>query len=368
MNKAEAIEAIKVLKAIIAFTDVSKMLSTFIVAFEENSIQKADGHYYLHGSFNIGGTVSGRLSSSNPNLQNLPANSIYAKHIKACFMAAPNRIMAGADFSSLEDRISALLTKDTNKLKVYIDGYDGHSLRAFSYFPQHMPDITNTVDSINSIADKYPKYRQDSKAPTFLLTYGGTYHGLMNNVGLSKEDALAIEANYHDLYKESDDWVKARLDEATRTGYVTVAFGLRVRTPILGQTILNTKITPYEASAESRTAGNALGQSYGLLNNRAAIEFQERVLASEYAEDIRIIALIHDAIYLDFPATLGCTEWVNINLIECMEWQNLPEIDHPVVRLGGSLELFPTWANSISIPNKASRRIISKLCKGKNVI
>lgn len=363
MNRDEAIEVIKVLKAIINFSDVSKMLSTFISAFEENSVKNPDGHYYLYGNFNLGGTVSGRLSSSDPNLQNIPANSIYSKHIKKCFTAAPNRIMAGADFLSLEDRISALLTKDTNKLKVYTDGYDGHSLRAFSYFKEYMPDIVETVDSINSIADKYPKWRQASKAPTFLLTYGGSYHGLMNNVGLPKEDALAIEANYHALYKESDEWVAARLEEATTNGYVTVAFGLRVRTPILGQTLLNSKVTPYEASAESRTAGNALGQSYGLLNNRAAIEFFDRLLVSEYKYDIRIIALIHDAIYLDFPATLGCTEWVNKNLIECMEWQNLAEIDHPTVRLGGSLELFPNWAKSINIPNNAKRSEIHKICK-----
>lgn len=349
------------------YTDVTKMLNTFIVAFEENSIKNPDGHYYLYGNFNIGGTVSGRLSSSQPNLQNLPANSIYSKYIKACFKAAPNRIMAGADFSSLEDRISALLTKDSNKLKVYIDGYDGHSLRAFSYFKEYMPDILDTVDSINSIAVKYPKHRQDSKAPTFLLTYGGTYHGLMNNVGLSKEAALAIEDNYHKLYKESDDWVASKLKDATNTGFVTVAFGLRVRTPILKQTMLNTSVTPYEAAAESRTAGNALGQSYGLLNNRAAIEFQNKVLASEYKYVINIIALIHDAIYLDFPATLGCTEWVNKNLIECMEWQDLPEITHSIVKLGGSLELFPTWANSISIPNGATRSKILELCSGKNV-
>lgn len=124
MNRDEAIEVIKVLKAIINFSDVSKMLSTFISAFEENSVKNPDGHYYLYGNFNLGGTVSGRLSSSDPNLQNIPANSIYSKHIKKCFTAAPNRIMAGADFLSLEDRISALLTKDTNKLKVYM----GHNI------------------------------------------------------------------------------------------------------------------------------------------------------------------------------------------------------------------------------------------------
>lgn len=76
----------------------------------------------------------------------------------------------GADYASLEDRIDALLTKDINKIKVYTDGYDGHSLRAFNYFRDQMPDIKDTVDSINSIKVKYDDLRSDSKAPTFALT------------------------------------------------------------------------------------------------------------------------------------------------------------------------------------------------------
>ena len=62
-------------------------------------------------------------------------------------------------------------------------GYDGHSLRAYAYFGEQMPDIVDTVESINSIQHKYKPLRGDSKAPTFLLTYGGTYMGLMKNCG-----------------------------------------------------------------------------------------------------------------------------------------------------------------------------------------
>ena len=80
---------------------------------------KADGRRYLHGSFNIGGTVSGRLSSSDPNLQNLPAGSDYGKDIKYVFCPPENKLWLYSDFNSLEDYISALLSKDPNKLKVY---------------------------------------------------------------------------------------------------------------------------------------------------------------------------------------------------------------------------------------------------------
>jgi hypothetical protein len=97
--------------------------------------------HYLYGNFNLGGTVSGRLSSNNPNLQQIPSGSTYAKLIKQCFVAPKGMLFVGADYASLEDRIDALLTKDTNKIKVYTDNFDGHSLRAHAYFGESMPDI-----------------------------------------------------------------------------------------------------------------------------------------------------------------------------------------------------------------------------------
>ena len=129
------------LNALLDYAAVNKILTSFIPAME-NAQQGPDGWYYLFGNFNLGGTVSGRLSSNNPNLQNLPATgSKYAKIIKECFEAPPGWLFIGLDFASLEDRISAVTTKDQNKLRVYLDGFDGHCLRAHAYFGDHMPDI-----------------------------------------------------------------------------------------------------------------------------------------------------------------------------------------------------------------------------------
>lgn len=139
-------DTINLLDALIDYKAVNKLTSSFIPAMEA-AAQGPDGWHYLFGNFNLGGTLSGRLSSSKPNLQNLPSNGksekqrYYAKLIKSCFEAPPGWIFAGLDFDSLEDKISGLTTKDPNKLKVYTDGYDGHSLRAFSYFREQMPDI-----------------------------------------------------------------------------------------------------------------------------------------------------------------------------------------------------------------------------------
>ena len=349
--------------ALIGLAKVSIILDTFINAFITKSIEKNDGRWYLHGNFNIGGTISGRLSSSKPNMQNIPSTgSTYSKDIKECFKAPPGWVFIGADFASLEDKISALTTKDPNKIKVYTDGYDGHCLRAYSYFGDQMADIGNTVSEINSIAQRYPALRQASKAPTFLLTYGGTAHGLVSTVGLRAVEADLIEMNYHHLYKVSDKWVKDKMDQASIDGYVTVAFGMRLRTPALALTLHNKSSTPYQAKAEARTAGNALGQSYGMLNNRAAIEFQQRCLASDYAMKIKPIMHVHDSQYFLVRDEIGAIEWFNKNLIECMEWQNLPELQHPTIKLGGDVDVFhPTWADSISIPKNASRQDIADI-------
>ena len=80
-------------------------------------------------------------------MQNLPANSTFGKLIKTCFQAPKGWIFAGADFNSLEDYVSALTTRDPNKLKVYLEGYDGHCLRAFAYFPEHLPDIRTAEET-----------------------------------------------------------------------------------------------------------------------------------------------------------------------------------------------------------------------------
>lgn len=154
----------KLLDAFIGYKAVAKMLTDFIPSMKA-AAQGPDGWHYLFGNFNLGGTLSGRLSSSGPNLQNLPAN-VYmmisaaflaqwpilapyvkkgelslGKLIKSCFEAPPGWLFTGLDFASLEDKISALTTRDPNKLKVYTDGYDGHSLRAYAYWPDQMPDI-----------------------------------------------------------------------------------------------------------------------------------------------------------------------------------------------------------------------------------
>ena len=360
------------LDALQAFADVDKILSTFITALE-GSVQASDGWYYLFGNFNLGGTVSGRLSSSKPNLQNLPAGAEgektakgrYGKWIKSCFKAPPGWLFMGLDFSSLEDRISALTTKDPEKLKVYTDGYDGHCLRAYAYFGDMMPDIDPTsVESINSIATKYKPQRAESKAPTFALTYQGTWKTLMTNCGIDEQKAKNTEQRYKDLYVWSIQWIDKKLEEASQRGYVQTAFGLRVRTPLLAQVIRGNCKTPHEAEAEGRTAGNALGQGWCLLNSRAWNEFMGDHVRPHpvMRENIRPCAQIHDAGYALVRDDMATVLFMNKHLVDAVNWQDHDDIRHPDVGLGGELSLFyPTWADEMVIPNEASAETITEL-------
>lgn len=356
---------LEVIDSLMAIADASIILDNFINAFLTMSVEY-EGVHWLHGYFNLGGTVSGRLSSNTPNMQNLPSSGTkYAKLIKSCIKPPKGWLLVGADFSSLEDRISALTTKDENKLKVYTDGFDGHCLRAYYYFKDQMPDIDPaSVDSINSIAQKYKSLRQASKIPTFALTYGGTHFAITEQAGIPEDEAKLIEQRYHEMYVQSDQWVQDKINKAVIEGYVTCAFGLRVRTPLLAKTVMNIKATPYEAQKEARTAGNALGQSYGMLNNRAAIELKQRLLNSPFAVDILPIMHIHDAQYFLVKEDIEPVHWLNINLVECMEWQDLPEIHHPEVKLGGEMSIFyPDWSAELVIPNQASKETIIQMCK-----
>ena len=224
-------------------------------------------------------------------------------------------------------------------------------------------DNSADVEVVNAIQGKYKALRGESKAPTFALTYQGTWLTLVANCGFTPEKAKQVEARYHELYQEYDKWVQDQLAQAAIDGYVTVAFGLRVRTPALHSSILNSKFTPPHVAAEGRTAGNALGQSYGLLNTRAANEFQDRVLQSKFILDVLPVAAIHDANYCLIRNDLEVIKWVNDNLVECAEWQELEAIKHDQVKLGGELSIFyPSWREEYVIPNRATVEQIEAAC------
>ena len=212
------------------------------------------------------------------------------------------------------------------------------------------------VGVINSIQRRYGYLRQQSKMPTFALTYQGTWRTLVQNGGFSKQEAQKIEAEYHKLYSVADGWCWREIERASKRGYAELAFGLRLRTPILEQVVVRSETgMPREAHSEIKTAWNALGQSYGLLNTRAGTDFMQRVWDSEHRYRVKPICQIHDALYFVIENRMDTLHWTNTNLIEAMRWSELEAIQHPLVKLEAQMEVYyPSWAEGHTIPNDIS--------------
>jgi len=128
-------------------TDIQKITSSFIPPLLNVVFDEKTQWWYLFGNFRLGGTVSGRMSSNSPNLQNLPSGSKYGKLIKSCFQAPDGFLFVGIDFAALESKINALLTRDPEKMKIYLEGYDSHCLNTFTYWPELMPDIQQAEET-----------------------------------------------------------------------------------------------------------------------------------------------------------------------------------------------------------------------------
>jgi len=183
VNHTKDPDVVTFLELLIDFKATAIILSTFLPAFLKAK-KGSDGWHYLFGNFRLGGTASGRLSSNNPNLQNIPASGSspakqrLAKLIKECFEAPPGWLFVGLDFDSLEDKISAVTTKDPEKIKVYSDGYDGHCLRALAYFGEHMPNIETCPNGATAyeatIGDKSIYFHSEEEVEYLGTTYQGS--------------------------------------------------------------------------------------------------------------------------------------------------------------------------------------------------
>jgi DNA polymerase-1 len=293
-------EKLEVLNALIEIGNASKVQGTFFKAFKELTVEDERGYHRLHGNFKLHGTVSGRLSSNEPNLQNLPAGSKYGKLVKSLFIPEDGYLFAGADFNALEDRVGAEETRDKAKCKVMLEGYDSHSLNASAYFSEELKerglpygtDITAEESFI--IKEVAADLRQLSKAVTFGMAYGATEHSVSKSLGITKEEAKVIVSTYHKLYsgvqKYYDKYLKGAINN---NGVGITPHGLKIRCPEL------LSDESYIVEKAERSYCNALIQGLsGQLMVKAINRIQSKIEEQGLENDIIIFLTIHDAIYL----------------------------------------------------------------------
>lgn len=207
---------------------------------------------------------------------------------------------------------------------------------------------------VNSIADKYPAIRSESKAPTFALQYMGTAWTLHKRSGFPMDEAIAIEESFHELYVVSDQFNDRNKDFMVEHGYVDLAFGLKLRTPTIGKCVLGTTKTPPEAEAEVRSANNAVTQSWGMLLNRAIIAVNRRIETEGYALKILPNNMVHDAGYFMVEDNPETVQWLNNALIEEMEWNDDDLIRSDDVPMTAALEIGKSWDHQLTIKNNAT--------------
>lgn len=175
----------------------------------------ADSQGRIHTTFNQVGTATGRLSSTNPNLQNIPIRTAVGREIRAAFIAAPGNLLMSADYSQIELRLMAHFSQDPLLLDAYRTGKDIHTLTAAEVFE---------VDA--ATMDKETRAR--AKAVNFGIVYGISPFGLAAQLGIDQRTAKAYIERYFERYAGVAAFIERTLDEVRRTQSVRTAFG-RIR-------------------------------------------------------------------------------------------------------------------------------------------
>ena len=189
------------------------------------------------------------------------------------------------------------------------------------------------------------------------MNYGGTSIGLKRKFGFSDDKAKFIEDSHHEMYKVYYSYVKDKVNQAKIDGYVTLAFGLRLRTPVL-KASNETNIPSYIIEQEERSVGNALFQSYGLMTLNALSNIMNEVWDHPvYFDRIVPVSTIYDSLYFELDNDLDQLVWLNKVIVRNMkDITEIPELHHPELELGADVEvLYPDWSSPIKIKNGASK-------------
>ncbi|MBI2785543.1 MAG: DNA polymerase I [Legionella longbeachae] len=220
---------------ILEYRSLTKLVSTYIDSLPKKINPQT---HRIHTSYNQAVTATGRLSSSEPNLQNIPIRSEEGRLIRTAFIAPENCIILAADYSQIELRIMAHLSQDENLLKAFAQGWDIHAATASEIFETPLEDVSN-------------EQRRRAKAVNFGLIYGMSSFGLAKQIGVERQDAQYYINTYFQRYPKVLEYMNRTREQAHQQGYVETLFGRRLYLPEI-----NTRNLMRQKAAE-RTAINA---------------------------------------------------------------------------------------------------------------
>ena len=266
-----------IIQPIIEYRQAQKLKSTYV-----------DGMYPLispktgriHSTFNQAVTATGRISSTEPNLQNIPVRTAYGKNIRRAFRAEKDDfLLVNADYSQIELRILAHLSGDETLIRAFLNNEDIHARTAAEVFGTALSDVT-------------PQQRSAAKAVNFGIVYGISDFGLAKNTGVTRKEAAAFIEKYFLKYPKVRKYMDACVQKAKEKGFVTTILGRRREIPQLRAQNHNVRAFGERVAMNAPIQGSAAD-----IIKLALLHVQEGLESSDI--DGKLILQVHDELILE---------------------------------------------------------------------
>ena len=264
-------------KKILEYRSLTKLLSTYV----DTLPSLADKNGRIHTSFMQTGTATGRLSSKDPNLQNIPVREEAGRRIRSAFTAEPGKVLVSADYSQIELVLLAHLSGDKNLQKAFNEGVDVHKATASLIFGVAPEQVT-------------PEQRRTAKTINFGVMYGMSAFRLSNELGISRTTAKEFIDSYFATYSGIQDFIRAVIEKCEQTGYVETIFKRKrfIRT-------INAKNKTEKSAAERMAVNTPIQGSAADIVKKAMIAVQNEIEAQKLKA--KLLLQVHDELILECP-------------------------------------------------------------------
>ncbi len=274
LKKIETIHP--VIPFILEHRELSKLISTYLKPLP----LLADENSRIHTTYGLE-TSTGRITSSEPNLQNIPIKGKYGMEIRKSFVASPDMELISADYSQIELRVVACLANDKNMITAFKNGEDIHRRTASEIFSVSLAKVTASQ-------------RRIAKAVNFGIVYGQTPFGLSQALGIETSKAAEYIMHYFDIHKGIKNYINQMIAKAHEDGFVETLFGMRRYLPNINSTMR------YVAEGEERMAINTPVQGTASEIIKLAMVNLDREMSEKYPK-AKMMLTVHDELVVEAP-------------------------------------------------------------------
>jgi DNA polymerase-1 len=265
----------EMVQKVLDWRQLSKLKSTYTDALQAQ-INPATGR--VHTSYSLTGAQTGRLSSTDPNLQNIPIRTEIGRQIRDAFVAEPGNVILAADYSQIELRLAAHIADVDPLRQAFLAGDDIHNLTAMELFGEVNRDTRGRAKTIN-----------------FAILYGISRWGLAGRLDVSSDEAQAMIDRYFERFPGINRYIADTLSEAKERGYTTTLFGRKTHFPRLKSP------NPNERGGSERAAINAPIQGTSADIIKRAMARMGPALAAAGLNDVKMLMQVHDELVFELP-------------------------------------------------------------------